>query len=126
MSLLNIIGGVTSIIDKFVTSPEDKIKAQQHVLDLQNQLYQEQIKTNQIEAQHRTIFVAGWRPFIGWVCGASLCWNYMGYPISSFFLTSKGIEVPPPIMADYLFELMFGMLGLGGFRTFEKYKNISK
>ena len=126
MSLLSIIGGVTSIIDKFITNPEDKIKAKQHVLDLQHQLYQEQIKTNQIEAQHRTIFVAGWRPFIGWVCGASLFWNFVGYPISSFFLTSKGIEVPPPIMAEYLFELMFGMLGLGGFRTFEKYKRIAK
>ena len=82
---------------------------------------------NKAEAQHRSLFVAGWRPLIGWVCGAALAFEYL---IRPFWLWVAATWFPgspiPPGLDGMLWELMFGMLGIGGLRTVEKLKGVSR
>lgn len=86
-----------------------------------------QLEVNKVEAAHRSVFIAGWRPFIGWSLGFSLAWTYLCQPILTFALIQAGygVELPSLDMAEMMPVLM-GMLGLGGLRTFEKYKSVSK
>lgn len=86
-----------------------------------NQLLEIQTKINEIEAQHRTVFVAGWRPFIGWVCGVALAYNFV---IRDLFIWAiKPETVPPALQMEHLMTVLLGMLGLGGLRTYEKIKD---
>ena len=85
-----------------------------------NELISIQTKINEIEAQHRTVFVAGWRPFIGWVCGVALAYNFV---IRDLFVWALQPEtVPPALQMEQLMTVLLGMLGLGGLRTYEKIK----
>lgn len=86
-----------------------------------NQLLEIQTRINEIEAQHRTVFVAGWRPFIGWVCGVALAYNFV---IRDLFIWAiKPETVPPALQMEHLMTVLLGMLGLGGLRTYEKLKD---
>ena len=86
-----------------------------------NQLLEIQTKINELEAQHRTVFVAGWRPFIGWVCGVALAYNFV---IRDLFIWAiKPETVPPALQMEHLMTVLLGMLGLGGLRTYEKIKD---
>jgi len=83
-----------------------------------------QAEINKIEAQHRTIFVAGWRPFIGWVCGFALAYNFILRDLLVWFIGPE--QVPPALQMEHLMTVLIGMLGLGGMRTFEKFKDKAK
>jgi hypothetical protein len=83
-----------------------------------------QTKINEAEAQHRSIFVAGWRPFIGWICGVALAYNFILRDLIIFVVGSD--NAPPALQMDHLMTVLMGMLGLGAFRTYEKIKNVSK
>lgn len=87
-------------------------------------LSQGQMATNTVEAQHRSIFVAGWRPGLGWVCVFSLAYTYLFYPTLLWAAAIWTPELKPPILPtqDNLFELLLGMLGLAGMRSFERVK----
>jgi len=85
------------------------------------QLLEIQTKINEIEAGHRTVFVAGWRPFIGWVCGVALAYNFV---IRDLFIWAlKPESIPPALQMEHLMTVLLGMLGLGGLRTYEKIKD---
>tara|TARA_R100000655_G_scaffold7725_1_gene20561 strand:+ start:322 stop:729 length:408 start_codon:yes stop_codon:yes gene_type:complete len=127
-----LLPAVTNIIDRFL--PEDKeakAKAKREIeQQLSNHLAQidlAQLEINKNEASHRSIFVAGWRPFIGWSCGIALAWTYVATPILQFALAQTGhlIDLPALDMSQMMPVLM-GMLGLGGLRTFEKFKGVSR
>lgn len=91
------------------------------------QLAMEQIKTNQEEAKHASVFVAGWRPFIGWVCGAALAWHFIGYDLAAWIVAIKKSDIVLPVISsDNLMELTFALLGLAGMRSWEKAKGITK
>jgi hypothetical protein len=83
-----------------------------------NELISLQTKINEIEAQHRTVFVAGWRPFIGWVCGIALAYNFVIRDLFIWLINPK--IVPPALQMEHLMTVLLGMLGLGGLRTYEK------
>ena len=128
-SLLPIIGDV---IGRFL--PEDKEAAAKAKQEIEAQLTTHlanidlaQLEINKTEAAHRSIFVAGWRPFIGWSCGFALAYTYVVQPIAVFALAQTGylIDLPTLSMSEMMPVLM-GMLGLGGLRTFEKFKKVSK
>jgi len=87
------------------------------------QLIELQSEINKVEAQHRTIFVAGWRPFIGWVCGVALAYNFVLRDLLIWFLGQE--QVPPALQMEHVMTVLIGMLGLGGMRTFEKLNNKS-
>tara|TARA_Y100001970_G_C13447820_1_gene468895 strand:- start:17 stop:397 length:381 start_codon:yes stop_codon:yes gene_type:complete len=89
-----------------------------------NELISIQTKINEIEAGHRTVFVAGWRPFIGWVCGVALAYNFIIRDLFIWALDPQ--DVPPALQMEHLMTVLLGMLGLGGLRTFEKVKDKTK
>lgn len=88
---------------------------------------QGQLQVNQAEASSPSVFVAGWRPFIGWVCGAALVYHYILRPMLPWLLAFLGKPVPPipPLDMGDLITILLGMLGLGGLRSFEKTKGVA-
>ena len=86
-------------------------------------LIEMQTAINEMEAKHRTIFVAGWRPFIGWVCGFALAYNFVLRDLLVWWVGQD--QVPPALQMEHLMTVLVGMLGLGGMRTFEKLNNKS-
>ena len=127
-----ILPAVTDIVGRFL--PEDKEKRAVAEREIEAQLTVHlakidlaQLGINKIEAAHRSIFVAGWRPFIGWTCGAALCYTYVLQPIIIFIMIQTGQLVSLPEMdLAAMMPVLMGMLGLGGLRTFEKFKGVSK
>ena len=123
-SVLNI---GAKILDRVIPDKAEREKAQAELVKMQlnGELQQlaGQLDINKTEAQHQSVFVAGWRPFIGWVCGVSLCYQFVLRPVVTWAVPSLGYTVAEmPGLDDNLWELMFGMLGLGGLRSYEKIK----
>ena len=86
-----------------------------------------QMEVNKVEAAHKSIFVAGWRPFIGWVCGFGILWAFLCHPIFEWVVAMGWVDVVPPLLqVDSLLEIVLGMLGLAGLRTYEKGKGIAR
>ena len=114
--------------------PEDKEKRaaaereiQAKLTDSLAQVDLAQLGINKVEAAHRSMFVAGWRPFIGWTCGVALMYTYVLQPILVFGLAQSGYLIDLPKMdLGELMPVLMGMLGLGGLRSWEKVKGVSK
>ena len=88
---------------------------------------QGQMEINKVEAANPSVFVAGWRPSIGWVCSAALAYQFVLRPIAAFGFAAAGHPIENlPGIDDALWELLFGMLGLGGLRTFEKVRGVAR
>lgn len=89
---------------------------------------QGQLAINTEEAKSASLFVAGWRPFIGWVCGGSFAWAALVRPLLEWTLALCGVDVPPlpTLAADLVTPILGAMLGLGGMRSFEKYKGVAR
>ena len=127
-----VLPAVTDVIGRFL--PEDKEKRAKAERDIEKQLTNSlakidlaQLDINKTEAGHRSVFVAGWRPFIGWSCGIALCYSYVVQPILVFILAQTGYLVELPRMdLGEMMPVLMGLLGLGGLRTFEKFKKVSK
>ena len=114
--------------------PEDKEKRAAAEREIEAQLTTHlakidlaQLDINKTEAAHRSVFVSGWRPFIGWSCGAAMALNFIVFPLASFVLAQTGhlVKLPTLDMSEMMPVLM-GLLGLGGLRTVEKIKQVSK
>ena len=85
-----------------------------------------QTDINKVEANNPSLFVSGWRPAIGWVCAFALAYQYLLRPLSGTIATLFGVTLPPlPGLDDNLWQLMMGMLGMGGLRTFEKVQGVA-
>ena len=125
-----IASGLFGLIDKLFTSDDERIAAKLKVLELEKSGELAQIAVNAQEAQHDSIFVAGWRPFIGWVCGLAFTWAFLLYPVLSFFVVAFGISVDltlvPAIDLDSMLPVLMGMLGLGALRSWEKKEGVSR
>lgn len=91
------------------------------------QLLVAQLKINEAEAAHKSIFVAGWRPFIGWVGGAALAWQFIAYPVLLWIQAAYAPEMvaPPVFETGPLMAIVTAMLGIGGMRSFDKSKGVS-
>lgn len=122
------IGEVASLADTIINKIwPNKTEQEKAELAAALAIVQGQIDINKNEATSRSVFVAGWRPFIGWVCGMACAWNWIGLPIAKAGLLLAGttIDVSPADLTEMLPVLM-GMLGLGAYRTFEKTKGVAK
>ena len=126
-----LIGPVTGLLDKFI---EDKDKKNAIAFELSTmaekhaqELAKAQIEVNKAEAQHRSLFVSGWRPAVGWTCCIGLASQYILIPMANFALAlaDSTIEIPVLDMATMMRVLM-GMLGLGAMRTVEKTKKVQR
>jgi len=126
MALDPLTAGVdlaTTVISKIWP---DKSAAEAAQLAAQVAIVQGQLDTNKAEASNPSAFTSGWRPFIGWVCGMALMFQYIARPLLMWYGTVAGHQWPPlPGIDDNLWQLMLGMLGLGGLRTFEKTKGVA-
>jgi hypothetical protein len=87
-----------------------------------------QVEVNKAEAASNSVWKGGWRPFVGWVCGAAFAYHFVLQPLAIFGLAAYGMEVPPLPNFDMgqLMTVLMGMLGLGGLRSFEKSKGVAK
>lgn len=118
-----------SIIDRLFPDPEKKAAAELELLkmtqdgDLKQILGQ--LEINAREAQHPSVFVAGWRPFFGWAGGLGFIYAVMGQPLLAWLASIKGWPQPPTLNIDLLWVVITGMLGIGGLRTFEKAKKVA-
>ena len=130
--LLALIGPVTGLLDKFIEDKDQKAKLAHDLATMAERHAQElakgQLEINKAEASHRSIFVAGWRPFVGWTCGIALAYHFVIAPLVLFAAAFAGVEIPtlPEFDMGSLLTVLMGMLGLGGLRTFEKFKGVSK
>jgi hypothetical protein len=123
--------GIGSVADLAKTAIDkiwpDKTQQEKDQLAAAVMVVQGQLDINKAEASNPSVFVAGWRPFIGWVCGAALVYQYLIRPLASWGCAAAGHPVPVmPGLDDNLWQLLLGMLGLGGLRTAEKIKGVAK
>jgi len=106
----------------------DKTEAEKQQLAAAVQLVQGQLNVNAKEAENPSVFVSGWRPFIGWVCGAACAWNWIGLPITKIALplvVGMALELKPADISEMM-PILLGMLGLGGLRTVEKVNGVHR
>jgi len=119
-----------TLLDRFIPDPEAKRAAEAEFLKMamEGELKQviAQLEINAREAAHPSIFVAGWRPFFGWAGGFGFVYATVGQPLLAWWATIKGWPTPPTLNLDLLWAVITGLLGIGGLRTFEKTKGVTK
>lgn len=124
------ITGIGSVADLANTAINkiwpDKSEQEKQQLAAAVMVVQGQLDINKAEAANPNVFVSGWRPFIGWVCGSGCAWNWLGLPVLKAVLIIVGhpIELSPANLTEMM-PLLLGMLGLGGLRTVEKVKGVA-
>ena len=133
MSLLNsLIGPATQILDKFVEDKDQKAKLAHELATMADKLAHEQnlaqMAINKEEASSGSLFKGGWRPFIGWVCGIAFFYHFVLQPVIIFIVAIIGFQIPnlPEFEMGTLLTVLGGMLGIGGLRTYEKQKGLTK
>jgi len=114
--------GVADVVDKFVETPDEKAAFKTVMARMAQEPGLAQVELNKIGAAHRSVFVAGWRPAIGWVCAIGLAFAFLVNPILQWAVSKPGPELP----LDIMMELVIGMLGLAGLRTAEKLAGRAK
>ena len=130
--LKDLIAPVASLLGRFIPDETERLKLAHEIATLTEKQAHEiaiaQIEVNKVEAASSSIFKSGWRPFIGWVCGTAFAYHFVLQPLLVFILTYAGYPVPtlPEFDMASLMTVLGGLLGLGGLRTFEKYKGITK
>ena len=130
--LSKLIGPVTGILDKVIEDKDQKAQLAHELATMADRHAQDlalaQIEVNKAEAASGSVFKGGWRPFIGWVCGGAFAYHFVLQPVIVFAVLTAGVELPPLPEFDMtsLLTVLMGMLGLGGLRTYEKQKGITK
>lgn len=116
------------------TTDEERAKAKQNLIELAYKGDLAQLEVNSKEAQHSSLFVAGWRPAVGWTCVIALVLSFIVFPLIqttvTYYTFFTGEHVPieglPDIDWATLGPVLLGMLGLGGLRSFEKSKGVAR
>jgi len=126
-----LIGPITGLLDKFIEDKDQKARlahdlatmAQKHA----QELAKAQLDVNKTEAAHKSMFVAGWRPAVGWVCCIGLGSNYLFIPMANFVLVVSGSDITVPALdLSEMMPVLMGMLGLGAMRSYEKVNNVAR
>ncbi len=125
MSLLTtLIGPVTGLLDKFIEDKDQKNAIAHELATMAERHSQElmkgQLEVNKVEAAHKSLFVAGWRPAIGWICALALLYSTLVRPILAIWLTVPAVD------SGLLQTILMGMLGLGAMRSYEKTKGVQR
>lgn len=129
--LKGVIGPILGPLVEKIPDPNLRKKleaeAEQNLLAALTSVVMAQLEVNKVEAAHKSVFVAGWRPFIGWVCGTALAYNFVVRPIgmSIAFYAGVDLSAAPELDITELMTVLGGMLGLAGYRTYEKSKGVA-
>jgi hypothetical protein len=121
------IGG--KLIDRLWPDPQEAAQAKLRLVELQQtgelNVILGQLKVNEVEAANQSVWVSGWRPFVGWVCGLAFFYKFVFAPLIVLILTAFGLNIVLPVL-DFteMSTILLGMLGIGGLRTVEKLKGI--
>jgi hypothetical protein len=133
MALLdNLIQPVSKILDKAIPDQNLKRKLSHEIATMSEkhaqQLALAQIEVNAAEAASGSLFKGGWRPCIGWICGIAFGYHFVLQPVIIFVVALIGMEIPdlPEFDMGTLLTVLGGMLGIGGLRTYEKQKGLTK
>tara|TARA_R100000700_G_scaffold18214_1_gene24885 strand:- start:2783 stop:3184 length:402 start_codon:yes stop_codon:yes gene_type:complete len=133
MSLLTtLIEPATKLLDKVIEDKDQKAKLAHELATMADKLAHEQrlaqMAINKEEAASGSIFKGGWRPCIGWICGIAFGYHFVLQPVIIFIVALVGIEIPdlPKFEMNTLLTVLAGMLGIGGLRTYEKQKGLTK
>ena len=128
----SLITPVTGLLDKFIEDKDQKAKLAHEIATMGEKHAQKlaiaQIEVNKAEAASGSIFKGGWRPFVGWTCGIAFAYHFVLQPFFIFIFAYIGIETPdlPEFDIGTLLPVLGGMLGIGGLRTYEKQKGLTK
>lgn len=116
------------VLDKFIPDQAEKAKAEAELRSSLQAWDSSQTQVNAVEASNANLFISGWRPAIGWICAFALLYSYILIPFTIWtFAFVLGKPVPKfPVLDNNLWELMFGLLGMAGLRTYEKMKGNGK
>jgi len=118
---------VASVIDSIHTSEEEKLDKKILMQRIQQKLAEKQLDVNAKEAAHRSVFVSGWRPFIGWCGGFALAFEFILSPGIEWYSKFAGLNlIAPEIQTGPLLAIVTSMLGVAGLRSFEKSKGLTK
>ena len=133
MSLFtSLVGPATDLLDKFIEDKDQKAKLAHELATMADKHAQEislaQISVNKEEAASGSLFKGGWRPFVGWVCGVAFCYHFILQPLVIFIVAIAGVDIPdlPNFQMNTLLTVLGGLLGIGGLRTYEKQKGLTK
>ena len=136
--MLNLIGGllggkggalkqITNVIDELHTSEEEKLDKKILMQRIQQKLAEKQLDVNAKEASHRSVFVAGWRPAIGWCGAGALFFEFILSPCIEWYAKFSGLDLTAPeIQTGPLLAIVTSMLGVAGMRSFEKAKGLTQ
>ena len=122
--LSSLIGPVTGLLDKFIEDKDQKnalaheisTMAERHALEIAKG----QLEVNKVEAAHKSLFVSGWRPAVGWCCCLALLYNTILSPMLGIWF------IVPEVDSSLLTPILMGMLGMGAMRSFEKSKGVQR
>ena len=125
-----LIPAVSSILDKIFPDADKANEAKARLMELQVKGELDavlgQLEINKAEASSGNWYAAGWRPTIGYICAFGLAYNFIIYPMAIWYAAAYMPEfTPPPLLSDNLMELVLGMLGLAGLRSYEKFKKVA-
>tara|TARA_R110002167_G_scaffold318878_1_gene524592 strand:- start:758 stop:1171 length:414 start_codon:yes stop_codon:yes gene_type:complete len=130
-SLLGGKGGalktIAKVVDDLHTSEEEKLDKKILMQRIQQKLAEKQIDVNAKEAGHRSVFVSGWRPAIGWTGAFALMFEFILSPCIEWYSKFAGLNLTAPaIETGPLLAIVTSMLGVAGMRSFEKAKGLAK
>jgi len=132
LSLISsLVAPVSGLLDKFIEDKDQRALLAHEIATLAEKQAQEQItgqiKTNQIEAAHQSMFVAGWRPAVGWVCALAMLLNFILIPFINLGMEFAGLDIRLDLIEmDTMMPVLLGMLGLGGMRSYEKARKVAR
>jgi hypothetical protein len=125
--LEKLIDPISNILDKFVADKDLKQKLEHELKTELHRANMAQIEVNKEQAKHSSLFVSGARPAIMWVCCLGLFWTFFLAPILNWFIVISGSSTSlPAIQTEGLLTLTLSLLGLGGYRSFEKFKGVAR
>lgn len=128
--ITTILGLLAGPLERLIPDPNARNEFQLRLLSALQTADLSQMKVNEVEAANPNLFVSGWRPFIGWICGAALVYQFLLYPLAVYaasFVSEEAVTrlLNAPRLDGNLWELLFAMLGLGAMRSFEKVKGVA-
>lgn len=128
-STLDGIGQLAKDIRSALTGEVDaaaKAAIELKLLEIENQGLHAQIEVNKVEAGSSSVFVAGWRPAVGWVCCLGLLYSFIIQPLGLWAATIYKVPGPPVLDMGVLLQLLVGLLGLSAFRSWEKKEGVAR